>query len=75
MPKLPALTGSAVIRVLEKVGFQKIRQKGSHIRMKHIDGRVVTIPIHGSETIGKGLLRKIIRDAELTQEEFIALLE
>ncbi|AFZ36871.1 YcfA family protein [Stanieria cyanosphaera PCC 7437] len=75
MPKLPALTGDAVIRVLEKVGFQKIRQKGSHIRMKHIDGRVVTIPIHRGKTIGKGLLRKIIRDAELTQEEFIALLE
>jgi predicted RNA binding protein YcfA (HicA-like mRNA interferase family) len=75
MPKLPALTGDVVIRVLEKVGFQKIRQKGSHVRMKHIDGRVATIPIHKGKTLGKGLLRKILRDAELTQEELIKLLE
>jgi predicted RNA binding protein YcfA (HicA-like mRNA interferase family) len=44
MPKLPALRGNEVIRVLGKVGFQAIRQKGSHVRMKHEDGRVVTIP-------------------------------
>jgi predicted RNA binding protein YcfA (HicA-like mRNA interferase family) len=43
--------------------------------MKHIDGRVATIPIHKGKTLGKGLLRKIIRDIELTQEEFIELLE
>ncbi|MBW4574744.1 MAG: type II toxin-antitoxin system HicA family toxin [Aphanothece sp. CMT-3BRIN-NPC111] len=53
MPKLPALTGNEVIKVLEKVGFQVIRQKGSYVRMKHEDGGVV------------------LRDAELTPEEFI----
>jgi predicted RNA binding protein YcfA (HicA-like mRNA interferase family) len=46
MPKLPALTGDAVINALEKVGFQVLRQKGSHVRMQHEDGRVVTIPVH-----------------------------
>ncbi len=45
MPKLPALRGNEVIRVLGKVGFQVIRQKGSHVRMEHEDGRVVTIPV------------------------------
>lgn len=75
MPKLPALTGDAVINALEKVGFQVLRQKGSHVRMQHEDGRVVTIPVHVGKNIGKGLLRKILRDAELTREEFIALLE
>lgn len=75
MPKLPALRGNEVIRVLEKVGFQVIRQKGSHVRMKNEDGRVVTIPVHAGKTIGIGLLGKILRDAELTREEFRELLE
>lgn len=75
MPKLPALTGNTVISALRNVGFQVIRQKGSHVRMIHEDGRVVTIPVHAGKTIGRGLLRKILRDAELTREEFIALLE
>ena len=75
MPKLPALTGNEVINVLKKVGFQVMRQKGSHVRMQHEDGRVVTIPVHAVKTIGRGLLRKILRDAELTREELIGLLE
>ncbi len=74
MPKLPIVTASEVIRALEKIGFQAVRQKGSHVRMKHEDNRVVTVPIHQGKTIGKGLLRKILRDSELTVEEFIGLL-
>lgn len=42
--------------------------------MKHEDGRALTVPIHTSKTLGIGLLNKILRDAELTQEEFINLL-
>ena len=75
MPKLPTVTASEAIKVLEKIGFQKTRQKGSHLRMKHEDDRVVTIPVHQGKTIGKGLLRKILRDAELSVEEFITLLQ
>lgn len=75
MPRLPSVNGYEVIQALEKVGFQAIRQKGSHVRMKHKDGRVVTILIHTGKIIGKGLLRKILRDAELTREKFVALLE
>ncbi|MEH2268064.1 MAG: type II toxin-antitoxin system HicA family toxin [Nostoc sp.] len=52
-----------------------MRQKGSHVQMEREDGRLVTIPVHAGKTIGKGLLRKILRDAELTREELIALLE
>ncbi|MEI1376428.1 type II toxin-antitoxin system HicA family toxin [Nostoc sp. UHCC 0926] len=75
MPKLPVLTGKTVINALEKIGFQAVRQKGSHVQMEREDGRLVTIPVHAGKTIGKVLLRKILRDAELTREEFIALLE
>ncbi|WP_414583245.1 type II toxin-antitoxin system HicA family toxin [Scytonema sp. PCC 10023] len=74
MPKLPVFTGEEVISALKKVGFQVVRQKGSHVRMQHEDGRVVTIPVHAGKTLGKGLLRKILRDAELTRDEFLALL-
>jgi predicted RNA binding protein YcfA (HicA-like mRNA interferase family) len=52
-----------------------VRQKGSHVRLKHEDDRVVTIPVHARKPIGKGLLLKILRDAELTKDELISLLE
>ncbi|WP_341530646.1 type II toxin-antitoxin system HicA family toxin [Nostoc sp. UHCC 0302] len=75
MPKLPSLTGKAVINAFEKERFQAVLPKGSHVQMGHEDGRLVTIPVHAGKTIGRGLLRKILHDAELTREEFLALLE
>jgi predicted RNA binding protein YcfA (HicA-like mRNA interferase family) len=75
MAKLPVLRADELIRALERAGFQIIRQKGSHVRMKHPDGRVVTVPVHLGRDIGRGLLRKILRDAELTREASIKLLE
>jgi predicted RNA binding protein YcfA (HicA-like mRNA interferase family) len=64
-----------VIKVLVKVGFKPVRQRGSHIILKHDDGRVTVIPVHRSEEIGRGLLSKIIKDAGLTKEEFLRLLQ
>ncbi len=75
MAKLPSVTAQELISALEKIDFYIIRQKGSHARMKHADGRVVTIPIHAGKTIGKGLLLKILRDAELTKDDLIELLK
>ncbi len=74
MPKLPAIAGDQLIRALEKVDFQIIRQRGSHVRMEHDDGRVVTVPVHAGKSLGKGLLRKILRDAEITVAELIGLI-
>ena len=74
MAVLPMLTAREVIRALERAGFQIQRQTRSHARLKHPDGRVVTVPIHASQDIGRGLLRKILRDADLSREEFIAYL-
>ena len=74
MTKLPTITGEELIAALEKVGFYIVRQKGSHVRMKHEDNRVVSIPSHSGKTIGKCLLVKIIRDADLTKDELIELL-
>ena len=75
MPKLPSVTAPELIAALEKIDFLVIRQKGSHVRMKHEDGRVVTIPVHAGKDIGKGLLLKILRDAELSKEDLIDLLK
>ncbi|MGF1516315.1 MAG: type II toxin-antitoxin system HicA family toxin [Nodosilinea sp.] len=75
MAKLPSVTAQELISALEKIDFYIIRQKGSHARMKHAGGRVVTIPIHAGKTIGKGLLLKILRDAELTKDDLIELLK
>jgi len=75
MPGLPVLKAGQVIRVLEKLGFEVVRQRGSHVRLRHVDGRVVTVPVHSGQDIGRGLLRKILRDAELSPEELTELLE
>ena len=75
MPPLPILQARQIIAALEKVGFAIVRQKGSHIRLRHPDGRVVTVPDHRGQDIGRGLLRKILRDADLTRDEFVALLK
>lgn len=74
MARLPVLKAEQIIRALEKVGFEVVRQRGSHVRLRHGDGRVVTIPIHMGQDIGRGLLRKILRDADLTSEDLRRLL-
>lgn len=75
MGVLPVLNARQVLRMLEKAGFEVQRQTGSHVRLKHPDGRAVTVPVHGSQDIGRGLLRKILRDAEMTPAQFLDLLE
>ena len=71
--KLTPLSSNKVIKALQTLGFQKIRQKGSHCFFRHPDGRTTIVPIHKGEDIRRGLLRKIIRDTEVTVEEFMKL--
>jgi predicted RNA binding protein YcfA (HicA-like mRNA interferase family) len=73
--KLPSPTGEELISALQKIGFYVVRKQGSHVRMKHEDNRVVSIPVHARKPLGKGLLLKILRDADLTKDELINLLE
>jgi len=72
--RLRAVESAELIRALERAGFEKTRQRGSHVRMKHSDGRVVTVPVHPQSVVGRGLLRKILRDAELTPDDLAGLL-
>ena len=70
MSKLSPIRARELIRILEQLGFEKVHQKGSHIRMKHPDGRKTSVPIHSGEKVGRGLLRKILRDVNLPRNEF-----
>ncbi len=72
--ELPALRAREVVRNLEKAGFVKWRQKGSHLTMyRASDHRTLTVPIHLSKALPKGTLRAIIKQAGLSVEEFINL--
>ena len=74
MSKLPGLTGKEIIVALKKIGFEVMRIKGSHHFLRHQDGRATVVPVHAGETTGPGLLAKILRDCELTRDEFASLL-
>jgi len=69
--KLKPLPSKRVIQILERLGFKKIRQRGSHVFLRHPDGRTTIVPIHKGEDIGRGLLQEIIKDTKLTKEEFL----
>lgn len=70
MPKLSPISSTKLIKILLKEGFIKVRQKGSHVRLEHSDGRKTSLPVHSGEGVGVGLLRKILRDVNLTPEQF-----
>lgn len=74
MTRLPRLTGEELINILQKAGFSSVRIRGSHQFLRHPDGRVTIVPVHSGETIGPGLLSKILRDCELSRDEFLELL-
>ncbi|RMF32629.1 MAG: type II toxin-antitoxin system HicA family toxin [Chloroflexi bacterium] len=71
MTRLPSLKARQVIRVLESIGFERIRQSGSHVTFRHPDGRWTIVSVHPGKMIPRGTLRKIIRDTGLTVEEFL----
>jgi len=70
MTKLVPISGKKLCKILEKLGFEKIYGKGSHIRYKHPDGRVTVVPVHSNEKIGISLLREIMRQIKLSREEY-----
>ena len=71
MTRLPRISGKEAVRILRGIGFQVVRTRGSHVFLRHPDGRVTTVPVHSGETLGPGLLRSILRDVELSIEEFV----
>jgi predicted RNA binding protein YcfA (HicA-like mRNA interferase family) len=74
MSKLPRVTGKQLIATLGRVGFSEVRTKGSHHFLRHPDGRTTVVPVHAGETIGPGLLTKILRDIDLGAEQLNEML-
>ena len=64
-----------VIKALSKLGFEARHTKGSHVFLKHPDGRTTTVPVHPGEEIDRRLLRKIAADIEMHAEEFMYLID
>lgn len=73
MPKLPVLKPRQVMSALEKAGFRQVRQRGSHVQFKR-GNLLVTIPNHPGD-LNPSVLRSILRQSQMTQEEFLALLK
>ena len=74
MTKLPRVTGKEIVAALHKAGFQVVRTKGSHHFLRHDDGKTTVVPVHAGETLGPGLLSKILRDCEMSREQLESLL-
>jgi len=74
MNRLPSPSGKQLMTALGKAGFEVIRIRGSHHFLRHADGRTTVVPVHAGETIGPGLLGKILRDCDLTRERLRELL-
>jgi predicted RNA binding protein YcfA (HicA-like mRNA interferase family) len=75
-PKLPVVSGRQVVQALQRIGYRVVRQRGNHIRLRdetNPNHLPITVPDH--KTVKPGLLRKVLRDADLTIDEFVALLK
>jgi predicted RNA binding protein YcfA (HicA-like mRNA interferase family) len=72
LPPLPVISGLTCIRALAKLGYAEARRKGSHVRLTCPGRSPVTVPLH--DQLDRGTLRSIIRTADVSVEEFIALL-
>lgn len=75
MPKIPIINGTKLIRVLLKKGFVLNRVNGSHHILIHPQKQItISVPVHKGKTLGKGITLAIIKDSQITIEEFLKLL-
>ena len=70
MSRLPTVGFRQMERVLFDLGFRAVRQKGSHIFYRHPDGRTTTVPNHPGRDLARPMIREILREIELSTEEF-----
>ncbi len=73
--KLPFISGQKMIKILYLKGFRPVRQRSSHVQLKDSLGRLVTVPVHANKPVSIGIVIKILRDAEISREEFFELEE
>ena len=75
MSKLPMASFKTMDKILRHLGFEAVRQKGSHVFYRHADGRTTTLPNHGNRDIARPLIREILREISVSPDEFVKLLE
>ena len=75
MSRLPIVDFKTMEKLLIHLGFFVVRQKGSHVFYSHKDGRTTSVPNHQGRDLGRPLIREILRDIELSPEEYKAELE
>ena len=71
-PALPQLSGAEVVRALGRAGFEQVSQRGSHLKVRHPDGRMAIVPLH--RELAPGTLRSILRQAGLSADQLGELL-
>jgi predicted RNA binding protein YcfA (HicA-like mRNA interferase family) len=67
---LPIVDFKTMDRLLRRIGFVAVRQKGSHVFYRHADGRTTTLPNHPGRDLARPLIREILREIDLTPEQF-----
>ncbi len=75
MSKLRLVDAARMEGLLFRLGFEKVRQRGSHAFYRHADGRVTTVPHHKGRTLARPLIREILRESEITVEQYNDLLD
>ena len=75
MPRITPVDPYKLIKLLSKVGFKPIRQRGSHLILMNDQGIRIVIPLHPGKNLKPGLIRVIITEAGLTREKYFKLLE
>jgi predicted RNA binding protein YcfA (HicA-like mRNA interferase family) len=74
MGDFPAVNARTMERVLTRLGFAAVRQRGSHVFYRHPDGRTTTVPHHAGRDLAGPLVRAILKDINLTPQAFVELL-
>ena len=75
MSRLPIVDFKSMDKVLVRLGFRAVRQKGSHVFYRHTNGRTTTLPNHPGRDLGRPLIREVLREIELTPDQFRKELE
>jgi predicted RNA binding protein YcfA (HicA-like mRNA interferase family) len=70
LTRLPVVDFKTMDRLLRKLGFDPIRQRGSHVFYRHPDGRTTTLPSHPGRDLARPLVREILREIEITVEQY-----
>jgi len=70
LSKLKIIDAKRMEKLLFQLGFEKVRQKGSHIFYRHSDGRTTTLPHHKGRVLSRPLIREILREIEITVDDY-----